>query len=156
MASCTPWTIARPQTSDPDSVNKVDKPAKNRDGIILNKAAVNVLGLVNMEDAIGQTVMDTENNNTYEIIGVVHDYHQISLKYQIKPQAFRFNRNRGDISVKIHAQNYASIGDLHDCIASLNRLWNRIYPDQSFEYRFLDSRFNDQYHTELSFRKLFA
>lgn len=135
---------------------KVDKPGKNRDGIILNKAAVNALGLVNMEDAIGQTVMDTENNNTYEIIGVVDDYHQISLKYQIKPQAFRFNRNRGDISVKIHAQNYATLGDLHNCIASLNRLWDRIYPDQSFEYRFLDSRFNDQYHTEFSFRKLFA
>lgn len=135
---------------------KVDRPGKNRGGIILNKAAVNALGLVNMEDAIGQTVTETEDNNTYEIIGVVDDYHQISLKYQIKPQAFRFNRNRGDISVKIQAQNHASFDDLQQCIASLKKLWDRIYPDQSFEYHFLDARFNDQYHAEFAFRKLFA
>ena len=134
----------------------VDTPGKNRSGIVLNKAAAKSLGLINLEDAIGQRVMETEENNTYEIIGIVDDYHQMSLKYQIKPQAFRFNRTRGDVSVMIHAQNYASIDDLQNCIASLKKLWNRIYPDQSFEYEFLDSRFNDQYQAEFDFRKLFA
>jgi putative ABC transport system permease protein len=134
----------------------IDTPAKNRRGIILNKTAVHALGIVNMEEAIGQKVMETENDNTYEIIGVVDDYHQLSLKYKIQPQAFRFNRNRGDISVKINAKNYASFEDLQDCISSLQRLWDKTYPDQSFEYQFLDSRFNDQYHDEFNFRKLFA
>ena len=134
----------------------IDTPAKNRRGIILNKAAVHVLGIANIEEAIGKVVMETENANTYEIIGVVDDYHQLSLKYQIQPQAFRFNKNRGDISVKITAKNYASFEDFQDCISSLQRLWHKIYPDQSFEYDFLDSRFLDQYHEEYNFRKLFA
>ena len=84
------------------------------------------------------------------------DYHQLSLKYEIKPQAFRFNRVRGDISVKVNAKSYASFDNLQDCISSLKKLWHKSYPDQSFEYHFLDARFDDQYHEEFRFRKLFT
>jgi len=134
----------------------IDTPGKNRGGIILNKSAVKTLGFTKIDDAIGQIVLETENNSTYEIIGIVDDYHQLSLKYEIQPQAFRFNKNRGDISIKVHAQNYVSSADLQSCIASLNKAWKRVYPDQPFEYQFLDSRFNDQYHAEFNFRKLFT
>lgn len=134
----------------------IDTPGKNRGGIILNKAAVKALNIANVEDAIGQTVTETEEGNTYEILGVVDDYHQMSLKYEILPQAFRFNRNRGDITIKIRGQNYTSIDDLQNCIASLKNIWAKIYPDQAFEYSFLDARFNDEYHAEIAFQKLFT
>lgn len=134
----------------------VDSPGKNKTGIILNKAAIISLGLTNMEDAIGQMVKETETDNNYEIIGIVEDYHQLSLKYQMKPQAFRFNKNRGDISVKVNAQNYASFQDMQNCISLLKKLWDKTYPDQPFVYHFLDSRFDDQYHEEIIFRKVFA
>lgn len=133
-----------------------DTPAKNKKGIILNKTAVHALGITNPEDAIGLQVQESESGNIHEIIGVVDNYHQMSLKYQIQAQAFRFNRSRGNICVKINAGSYTSFDDLQNCISSLKKLWNKTYPDQSFEYHFLDAKFNDQYHDDLNFRKVFS
>lgn len=133
-----------------------DTPARNRRGIILNNTAVTSLGFTNIEGAIGQTVVETENSNTYEIIGVVDDYHQMSLKHEVKPQAFRFNTRRGDVSLKLRARSHASFTDLHAFMSSLKKLWDKTYPDQPFQYHFLDARFNDQYHEEFKFRELFA
>lgn len=133
-----------------------ETPAKNKKGIIINKTAMQALGITDPEDALGRQLQQNEDGNTYEIIGVVDNYHQMSLKYQIQAQAFRFNKNRGNISVKISAGSYASFDDLQNCISSLKKLWNKTYADQLFEYQFLDAKFNDQYHEDLNFRKVFS
>ena len=109
---------------------------------------------MDLEEAIGRTVREYEEKNTYEIIGVVDDYHQLSLKYQIQPQVFRFNRTRGDIAVRL--SDHTSFDDLRTSISSLEDIWKKVYENQPFEYYFLDAKFNDQYIEEADFRKLFS
>jgi putative ABC transport system permease protein len=128
---------------------------KNKKSIILNRTAALALGFDNFEKAIDEKITNHENNAVYNIIGIVDDYHQASLKETIRPQAFLFNQNRGDISVKINANSYSRMEDIQRCISSLNEIWNKIYKDQSFEYFFLDAKFNAQYHDDIKFRKIF-
>ncbi len=123
--------------------------------VILNKSAAAGLGFVDINQAIGAKVMDFEENRECEIIGVVDDYHQRSLKEKIEPQVFRYNRRSGDISLKLSSYTFTHPGDLKNLIATLQNTWIRIYPDQPFNYYFLEDRYNSQYLSDNRFEKLF-
>ena len=79
-------------------------------GIILNEAAVKVLGYV---DPIGKKIyssfQDGSNNplslKTYTIVGVVKDFHYESLRQNIYPLSLRLGHNSGNVSFKVSTKN---------------------------------------------------
>lgn len=123
---------------------------------IINETASKVLGFKNTDDALNQTIVNHKNGKELKIIGVLNDYHHQSLKEKIEPQVFNFNPFRGFVSVKLNLANYENFETLSESISKLESAWNQVYPDQTFDYSFLDQQFNTQYHDEILFRKIFT
>ncbi|QSE95868.1 ABC transporter permease [Fulvivirga lutea] len=110
---------------------------------ILNETAVNKLGYANLEDAIGTQVTSGVGGMTGPIIGIVKDFHTSSLHEAIKPTAivnFRlFYYNAG---VKISMQNS------RETIAQMKNTFEEIFPNEIFEYDFMDDAIADFYQAE--------
>lgn len=131
-----------------------DARAKNRASIILNESAARALGISDYENAINTRIIDHEEPDVFlELIGIVKDYHQTSLKYELKPMAFKYNIQRGHCSVKV--QTSRSSTELSEGLAAINRIWRESYPDASFDYFFLDETFAAQDREDQYFRIFF-
>lgn len=117
--------------------------------IIVNEEFVKSLGYANPEDAIGQSI--TSNRGMVKIIGVVRNYHQVSLKSAMEPMVFFLNseRNRKYISLKITAKNLTKTIDV------LQGEYEAIFPGNPFEFFFLDDYFEQQYKADKSFERVF-
>jgi putative ABC transport system permease protein len=87
----------------------------------------------------------------YTIIGVVDNYHQQSLHDAYDAIIFRCIPDvRGPVSVKINTAN------LQQTIAALKNNWKAFFPQDQFDYYFLDEHFNEQYHADKQFGQVFA
>jgi len=127
---------------------------KNNRSIILNESAARDLGIVDFDKMINSKIVDYESNEVYDLIGVVKDYHQTSLKYRIKPIAFKFNLVRGHFSLKIDRHGLAD-DELQEKLGAIKDIWPRFYADTAFENFFLDERFAAQDREDQYFGKLF-
>jgi putative ABC transport system permease protein len=116
---------------------------------IINESALRALGLNNPEIAINQelTIGTATSKN---IIGVIKDFHQQSLKEHNRPTIINYIPWRQDyltVSVTGH--------DLRNTIANIESTYRNVFPGNAFEYFFLDDQFNLQYQSEEREWKLF-
>ncbi|WP_282162296.1 ABC transporter permease [Ulvibacterium marinum] len=117
--------------------------------IIVNEEFVKSFGFVKPKDAIGQLI--SSNRGAAKIIGVVNNYHQVSLKNAVEPAAFFLNseRNRKYISFRISSKN------LSGTIDTLQKEYEAMFPGNPFEFFFLDDYFDQQYRADRSFGTVF-
>jgi putative ABC transport system permease protein len=126
-------------TNDPDT------------SMIITESAVKLLGFGKPEDAIGQTLAVPQFQWNGIVVGVVNDYHQVSLKKALDPTVFYCTAYGGEFySLKINTT------DLPGTLASIRSAWTTAFPGNPFEYFFLDDYFNMQYENEKKFGKLFT
>lgn len=114
--------------------------------IILNRTGAKELGYT-PEQAIGQEVF-TEwqgEKKGFQIIGVVEDYHHLSLKQKIDPTIFQMtpeNFSHDYAIANIETKN------VNDVIASIEAKWNAVIDDTPFEYSFLNDNIQKQYNED--------
>ena len=90
-------------------------------------------------------------NKTWDIIGVIRDFHQKSLHYPMEPIMFLpFYGSGNPISVKLNTKDLAST------IEFIKAKYNAFFPGNLFDYYFLDDHFNALYKNDLLFGKIFA
>lgn len=84
------------------------------------------------------------NNTDVEkrVVGVLKDYHQNSLYDQIEP-----------IMVILDDENYYVLvrteeGDVKQSLAAVENIWRDLFPNNTFQYEFLDQDFNSQYKAD--------
>ena len=119
-----------------------DARAQNRTSIILNESAARALGISAYDDAINSMIVDHEEpDSRLTLIGIVRDFHQTSLKYELKPMAFKYNVQRGHSSFKIRT---SSSDEFSEDLSTIKEIWKETYPDASFDYFFLDEAFAAQ------------
>jgi putative ABC transport system permease protein len=117
--------------------------------IILNESAIKLLGFKSPQEAIGKTIIRWKTK--WDIIGVINDYHQKSLRYPVEPtMLFPAYSTNSPISVKVQPK------DLPTTIASIKKKYEAFFPGNLFDYSFLDDRFNAQYANDRLFGKVFA
>jgi len=112
-------------------------------GVILNETAAHTLGWD--DKALGHTISHTDNEGhkkTYQIIGVVKDFHFRSLHEPISPLVMVLSPNSGTVIAKVKTKDIAGL------LASLTQKWNKLSTEAPFTYAFLDERFNDTYRAE--------
>lgn len=132
-----------------------DANAQNRSSIILNESAAKALGISNMNKIRNTKLIDHEDPEViYDVIGVVNDYHKTSAKYEMRPMAFKFNVFRGHSSLKINATALTET-TLTEGLDHIKEIWKDSYPDASFDYFFLDDKFEAQHIQDRQFGKLF-
>ena len=117
--------------------------------VIISESASKLLGFEKPEDAIGQTLALVDFGWNPIIVGVVNDYHQVSLKKAVDPMIFYCSPYRGEFySMRIETQN------LPEVVNHIEQSWNKAFPGNPYEYFFLDDYFNQQYQNEQRFGNL--
>ncbi|MDR3695242.1 ABC transporter permease [Mucilaginibacter sp.] len=123
--------------------------------MMLNEAAVTSLGFKNAKEAIGKLV-ETKNGRgrvfQNEIVGVIQNFHQMSLKDDFTPIVFRLS-DPGSIT---HYELKLKSSNIPQAIAQVEKTYKRTYPESAFEYFFLDDFFNQQYNAEQHFGQVFT
>jgi len=109
--------------------------------VILNQRAVEFLGYSTPGEAIGQKV-DFHGEERH-IVGVIADYHQMSLKQEPIPLIYRYFPASDDFfSMSVDPRQ------LDASLSSLEKMWNQFFEGNPFETFFLDEFFDRQYRIE--------
>jgi putative ABC transport system permease protein len=116
---------------------------------IITESAVKLLGFKSINDAVGKSILSGEKK--WDVVGVVADYHQKSLRYPVEPTVLRpAYGTYSPISIKVNPQNLSST------IASIKKKYDEFFPGNLFDYYFLDEKFNEQYANDQLFGKVFS
>ncbi len=116
---------------------------------ILNVAATQFLGFESPEDAIGKRV--THAGIEKEVIGVLDNYNQMSLKSTVSPILYRLIPSGNSFfSLKLQGGNAARTAE------AVKLAWDNFFPGNPMDYFYLDSFFNRQYAKEDQFGSVFS
>ena len=117
--------------------------------IIVNESATKLLGFSSPQESIGKTIM--RGDKKWEIVGVINNYHQKSLRYPIEPTLLlpAYGTN-ASFSIKVNTS------DLPFTIAAIKKTYDDLLPGNFFDYYFLDAKYNEQYANDQLFGKAFS
>jgi len=110
--------------------------------VIINRKAAQTLGYT-PEQAIGKWIRNVSRDSLRRtIVGVVEDYHYVSLKEPIGPLVISPGRDKRLALIKIKTS------DVQSAISNIKKVYISYAADYPFEYNFLDERFGQLYRTE--------
>jgi putative ABC transport system permease protein len=124
-------------------------------GIVLNESAARQFGYTSPDEAIGKKVwLETLDRQPNEVIGVVMDYHQQSLQNNFTPLILFMDPALGWIPTQFYSVRI-NAGYGHAVTAAAGRLWERYFPESSFDYFFLNDFYDAQYRQDIAFGRIF-
>ncbi len=111
---------------------------------LVNNTYTKVLGFQNPEDAVGK--MLSFNNKQLPIVGVMQDFHEQSMHTQITSLVLGGN-NGSTFHVRLKP-GLPGADSWKKAISKIQKAYHQIYPDQDFEYRFIDDTIAGFYEAE--------
>ena len=127
-------------------------PSDEKDACIINESAAKMLELDNPLGAnifFGHMALDPSLRNL-KVIGVVKDFHYLSMYRPIGPFLFRiYKPYHFYVFVKVDPQR------LRQALNNIETVFAKYAPDYPFRYEFLDEAFNRQYISDIQLRRLF-
>lgn len=119
------------------------------DAIVLTENAMQQLGFSDPEEALAERIH--MGGKDREIIGIVRDYHHLSLREDYLPVIFYPEWEHLEFySIKVE-----DIQAIAAVLAQLEAQWKAVYPSNPFEYNVLHAGFQNQYKADIKFGKLF-
>jgi len=111
------------------------------EAVILNKAAVKKIEIKG--DPIGQTLRCNWPKSNRKIVGVIDDINFESLYDRIKPVVFVIKPDECyELMIKIKPSSVAN------SISSIKQICEKFYPDQVFDFHFLDIQLEQLYQKD--------
>lgn len=121
--------------------------------MIINEKAMQQLGFENPEEAVQSQVMLWDK--TYTVVGVVANYHFLSLKEAHVPMillpSHPYFANYYAIKLDVMGND-----SYQDVIADIRQAWFEAFPNSVFDYYFLDEKFDAQYRSDVQFGQVFG
>lgn len=118
------------------------------DRMMINKTASNLIGFESPEAAVNQKI--ELYGKVWTVVGVLDDFHQEALRKEIEPIIFRpYYSPIDNLNLKL------SGNDVPATISFIKAQYDSFYPNHSFEYSFLDERYDLQYKNDQLFGKVF-
>ncbi len=115
-----------------------------KEAFIVNETAVKEFKWETPEKALGKEI--NREGKKGKVIGVIKDFNFLSLTTAISPLLLSIDQNQfNTISVKFENANVEST------IETVEREWNKIFPEKAFEFTFLDEQINQQYASYKNF-----
>ncbi len=122
--------------------------------VILNESAVKRLGL---KDPVGKNIYyGSDYRGRLEgrratIIGIVQDFHYLSAHDEISPFMLRLlNYKQPPVSISIKVAK----GKDEEIVEYLNNIFSQIFPEQVFNYHFVDDYYSGMYPEETKMSKV--
>jgi len=117
--------------------------------VLFNESAIQLMGFEDLASAMNVPIFFW--GDTFNIVGVVKDYHQEGLKVEREPLIFRFFRNASNYySIKVNPDN------IQEVLSEVEEQWRIFFPLNPFEYFFLEDYYNEQYKNETRFGSVFS
>jgi putative ABC transport system permease protein len=130
-----------------------DYPSDSLKSVIVNESFVKQSGW-RMNNAIGKTFRFGESHDSriVTVVGVIRDYHFISLKEKITPEVFSMEPtfNYGEIWVKINP------ADVPHTLSMLQSTYKKILPYYPYSYQFMDDINAKNYATETKWKQIIS
>ncbi|WP_192346746.1 ABC transporter permease [Algoriphagus sp. Y33] len=122
--------------------------------VLVNEALLHKLGIATAEEAIGRMVTVNAGSMSGPIVGVIKNFHDQSFHREISPTVFTTKAgNYSSFAIKLNPHVGKS------SLKQIQGIWLTNYPDQLFEFSFLDesiARFYETEETLLKGVKLFS
>lgn len=116
--------------------------------MVVNQETVKLLGYSDPHEALGAKFKQWGREG--QIVGVVRDFHFKSLQRNIQPLTMRIELGRTDLlAVKLDA------GYIKKTLTTIQGKWKASFPNEPFDYYFLDEFFNRQYRAQERFGIIF-
>jgi putative ABC transport system permease protein len=129
-----------------------DNRAETKDKLIVNRTSASKYG---MEPAamVGEKLsFDWQGKHyDFQVIGVMEDYNQTSLKDPILPVLFQVSDSTNQYNYMIASVNSSG---LTETVASIETLWKEQVSDAPFEYSFLDDNLEKLYNEDRRMSKI--
>jgi len=124
----------------------------DKQSVLLSASSANLLGFAQPADAVDKPIR--VDGETYTIIGVVNDYHQMSLQTRETPSAFQY----AGADLREYEYYYIRLkaAGIAQTIEHIRSAWTNSFRENPFEYTFLDETFNTQYNSEVRFGAIFG
>ncbi|MEO6632408.1 MAG: FtsX-like permease family protein, partial [Mucilaginibacter sp.] len=115
---------------------------------LVNETCAKALGFKRPEEALGKIVEVGINNAKWPIVGVVKDFHSQSLHEAIMPFFIgSIKRNEFAVSLKLATAGNGAESFNH-IISQVEKAAKEVYPNDKFEYKFLDETIASLYDKE--------
>jgi len=117
---------------------------QNRTKALVNHALIDEQGWTTKE-AIGKKI------DSFEIIGVLEDYHYQSLQNEIEPALLTTLSGKPQfISARLNSENISTT------MSQIETIWQQVNPSTPFQYSFMDNTFESLYRSEKQLGILFS
>ncbi len=127
--------------------------SSNKNKIIINEFSAKLMGFVNYDDAIDEKV--NWWGKDFYIAGVIKNYHHFGLKNEEKPFIIRYSSDSKGLIVKLKSNN-VSLTEVNKELSSLEAEWEKVFPQSTFHYSFIDQKFSSLYNDEKQFSQTFT
>jgi putative ABC transport system permease protein len=114
--------------------------------VLVNENYMKVLGFQHPEDVLGKTL--SWNDKQTPIVGVLKDFHTHPLSQGIKPLSFSFGTSESKRLIVTLPPGKESHAEWKSTISNIEKAYKAIYPDEDFNYGFLDNDIAGFYQTE--------
>jgi len=122
-----------------------------REGYLINLAAVKELGFSTPEEALGKNFMASYHRLNKRIIGITDDFHYRGMQEMVEPLVMDIENSLFEaITLSIRVEN------LNDLMRFIRSTWDDHFPGVPFEYAFLDESFDREYRYEQQMSRLLA
>jgi putative ABC transport system permease protein len=122
---------------------------QNSETVLFNEAAIELMGFEDNASAMNVPIYFW--GDTFNIVGVVQNYHQEGLKAEQEPLVFRFFKDpAGYYSLKVNPMK------TQEAQAYVKEQWLQFFPQNPLDYFFLEDYYNEQYRNEMRFGKVFG
>jgi predicted permease len=110
---------------------------------VVNETFVKKLGIKNPEDILGKELNFWDGFHVAPIIGVVKDFHQSSFHQAQRPVVLSTWKEVYQLlNIKLRTKQF------QETITGINEIWSNTYPENLFEYQFLDEKIEGFYQKE--------
>ena len=113
--------------------------------LVINTTLAKALGFRKPADALNQ-LLDMQGKK-FPIVGVVADFHEQSFHEKIGATFIGYMPEAKNIGVKL-ATKGKGINEVKRALASLEQAWESVYPDNKFDFSFLDESIARLYEKE--------
>ncbi|MDJ1496779.1 permease prefix domain 2-containing transporter [Cytophagaceae bacterium DM2B3-1] len=117
--------------------------------VIANEIFLHHMGIQRPQDAIGQVAFYGDGQESVPIVGVVKDFHVNSLHQNIDPTLMMVvPKHFYQGSIKLQSEQLSS-QSIKETLAYIENIWTATFPNQLFEYKFLDDTLSQAYQNEI-------
>ena len=118
---------------------------------LANETFVREFGYEHPEEVLGLSMNDGEDGH-FPIVGVVKDFHHLPLNQKIHPMLLEREMGGNHLAVKLNRQG--DDAGFQPLLKQMEATYKEVYPNDPFEYKFMDESIENFYHKEKRISRL--